>query len=124
MLDTFKDRVEECMTGQNVMNCLNCKYREQVLGFETEVGLPQESHHHHVEGGDKSEGHHHHHHDHSHGHSHDHDHGHSHDHDHGHAAESSAAKVSVQMESTPNPNAMKFVTSRDEFFLISGAALP
>ena len=26
------------------------KYREQILGFESEVGLPQESHHHHVEG--------------------------------------------------------------------------
>ena len=32
------------------MNCALCKYREQVLGFEAEVGLPQESHHHHVEG--------------------------------------------------------------------------
>ena len=74
VLDTFKDRVEECMTGQNVMNCLNCKYREQVLGFEAEVGLPQESHHHHVEGGDKTGG----------GHSHDHDHAHGHSHDHPH----------------------------------------
>ena len=81
VLDTFKDRVEECMTGQNVMNCLNCKYREQVLGFEAEVGLPQESHHHHVEGGDKSEGHSHDHsHDHAPGHAHEHAHGHSHDH--------------------------------------------
>jgi sirohydrochlorin cobaltochelatase len=32
------------------MNCAMCKYREQVLGFEAEVGLRQESHHHHVEG--------------------------------------------------------------------------
>ena len=32
------------------MNCALCKYREQILGFEAEVGLPQESHHHHVEG--------------------------------------------------------------------------
>jgi sirohydrochlorin cobaltochelatase len=32
------------------MNCAMCKYREQVLGFEAEVGLKQESHHHHVEG--------------------------------------------------------------------------
>ena len=32
------------------MNCQLCKYREQVLGFEAEVGLAQESHHHHVEG--------------------------------------------------------------------------
>ena len=36
--------------GANLMNCQMCKYREQVLGFEAEVGLPQESHHHHVEG--------------------------------------------------------------------------
>ncbi len=32
------------------MNCQMCKYRAQVLGFEAEVGAPQESHHHHVEG--------------------------------------------------------------------------
>ena len=32
------------------MNCQLCKYREQVLGFEAEIGLPQASHHHHVEG--------------------------------------------------------------------------
>jgi sirohydrochlorin cobaltochelatase len=31
-------------------NCQLCKYRTQVLGFEAEVGAPQESHHHHVEG--------------------------------------------------------------------------
>ena len=33
-----------------MMNCQMCKYREQVLGFEADVGQPQESHHHHVEG--------------------------------------------------------------------------
>ena len=32
------------------MNCQLCKYREQVLGFEAEVGLARENHHHHVEG--------------------------------------------------------------------------
>jgi len=32
------------------MNCQMCKYREQVLGFEADIGQPQESHHHHVEG--------------------------------------------------------------------------
>ena len=31
------------------MNCALCKYRTAALGFEEEVGLPQESHHHHVE---------------------------------------------------------------------------
>ncbi len=50
VLDTFQDRVREILEGQAVMNCQLCKYREQVLGFEAEVGLPQESHHHHVEG--------------------------------------------------------------------------
>ncbi len=31
------------LVGQNLMNCAMCKYREQVLGFEAEVGLEQES---------------------------------------------------------------------------------
>ena len=93
VLDAFADRVSEILTGENKMNCGLCKYRAQVLGFEAEVGLPQESHHHHVEGigtdGDKANGHRHHHHhhgdhDHHHDHSHDHDHGHGHHHDHDH----------------------------------------
>ena len=79
VLDAFAERVEEILAGENKMNCGLCKYREQVLGFEAEVGRPQESHHHHVEGvGTDAD--HHHHHDHDHGHDHHHD----HDHDHGH----------------------------------------
>ena len=50
VVQTFKVRVEEILTGNTDMNCSMCKYRTQVLGFENEVGLPQESHHHHVEG--------------------------------------------------------------------------
>jgi sirohydrochlorin cobaltochelatase len=50
VIDTFFDRIREMLVGQNLMNCAMCKYREQVLGFEAEVGLKQESHHHHVEG--------------------------------------------------------------------------
>lgn len=50
VIDTFMDRLQEILVGQNLMNCAMCKYREQVLGFEAEVGLAQESHHHHVEG--------------------------------------------------------------------------
>ena len=50
VLDTFAERVEEIRNGENNMNCQLCKYREQSLGFENEVGLRQESHHHHVEG--------------------------------------------------------------------------
>jgi sirohydrochlorin cobaltochelatase len=50
VLDTFVERVEEIIRGDTNMNCSLCKYRAQVLGFETEVGAPQHSHHHHVEG--------------------------------------------------------------------------
>ena len=50
VIDTLIDRIGEMLTGQNLMNCAMCKYREQVLGFEAEIGLRQESHHHHVEG--------------------------------------------------------------------------
>ena len=67
VIETFKERVEQILTGDTAMNCGMCKYRTQVLGFEDQVGLAQESHHHHVEGIGS-------------GHSHDHD----HSHDHGH----------------------------------------
>lgn len=50
VLDTLAERLREIVDGQALMNCQMCKYREQVLGFESEVGLAQESHHHHVEG--------------------------------------------------------------------------
>ncbi|WP_310621552.1 sirohydrochlorin chelatase [Flexibacterium corallicola] len=101
VLDTMEERVREILEGENTMNCQLCKYREQVLGFEAEIGLPQESHHHHVEGlGDEAEchlcettctgecdskgavDHHHHHHGHSHDHGQSHDHSHDHDHHH------------------------------------------
>lgn len=96
VLDTFVERVEEVVRGDTNMNCSLCKYRSQVLGFETEVGSPQHSHHHHVEGltdgCDLCErectgacqpdgvplpvgGH-------AHAHAHDHEHDHPHDHDH------------------------------------------
>lgn len=50
VIDTFIERVAEVVRGDTAMNCSLCKYRQQVLGFETEVGAPQHSHHHHVEG--------------------------------------------------------------------------
>jgi len=78
VLDTFAERVEEILHGANVMNCQMCKYREQVLGFEDEVGLAQLSHHHHVEGIGTGDGHDHHG-DHDHG---DHDHSHHHPYPH------------------------------------------
>lgn len=108
VIDTMVERVREIIEGSNNMNCQMCKYREQVLGFEAEVGLAQESHHHHVEGvGGAPEGcpcngdcdascrdeefckkhglewtpvHSHAPHDHSHDHGHDHDHSHDHHH--------------------------------------------
>ncbi|MGB5134212.1 MAG: sirohydrochlorin chelatase [Prochlorococcaceae cyanobacterium] len=50
VIDTFRERLEEAIRGDAMMNCSLCKYRAQVLGFEHEVGAPQHSHHHHVEG--------------------------------------------------------------------------
>lgn len=50
VLHTFEERLFEVLEGTSAMNCSLCKYRAQVLGFEREVGLPQHSHHHHVEG--------------------------------------------------------------------------
>ena len=85
VLDSFADRVEEILNGENLMNCKLCKYRDHILGFEDQVGLPQESHHHHVEGIGTGNGRgHSHDHDHGHGHSHGHGHGHSHGHGHHH----------------------------------------
>ena len=79
VLDAFADRVEEIRNGVNNMNCQLCKYREQFLGFENEVGLRQESHHHHVEGiGTGAVGETLHKHDHNHVHSYVHDHDHKH----------------------------------------------
>ena len=78
VVETFCDRVIDVIDGDINMNCQLCKYREQVLGFEDEVGLAQESHHHHVEGGGQS-------HDHTHDHTHDQTHDHSHHHPYPHA---------------------------------------
>jgi len=50
VIETFLERIKEVLEGKNSMNCSLCKYRSSVLGFESEVGLIQQSHHHHVEG--------------------------------------------------------------------------
>ncbi len=50
VIETFKERIAEVLNGKNSMDCSLCKYRSNLLGFESEVGLAQESHHHHVEG--------------------------------------------------------------------------
>jgi sirohydrochlorin cobaltochelatase len=105
VLATFAERITEQVGEIPPPNCAMCKYRTQVLGFESEVGAVQESHHHHVEGQGASapgsnvedcklcgtfcsglcrlESQAEHSHDHSHSH-HGHDHGHSHGQDDGH----------------------------------------
>ena len=50
VIDTFMERIQEVLNGENFMNCALCKYRSNLLGFESEVGHEQISHHHHVEG--------------------------------------------------------------------------
>jgi sirohydrochlorin cobaltochelatase len=72
LIDTFTARVSEMLSGDNVMNCLLCKYREQVIGNEGDLGKPQDGHHHHVHNNSASGEHPH---DHGHG-----DHGHHHHH--------------------------------------------
>ena len=70
VVETFIERIHETLSGDTAMNCSLCKYRGPVPGFEAEVGLPQQSHHHHVEGLNAADGHdghaHAHHHDHPH----------------------------------------------------------
>jgi sirohydrochlorin cobaltochelatase len=71
VIDTFAARLDEIESGQNLMNCQMCKYREQIIGYETEVGTPQQGHHHHVRGiGTEADHGHHHHHRHGHHHGH------------------------------------------------------
>ena len=48
LIDTFTARVSEMLSGDNVMNCLLCKYREQVIGNEGDLGEAQDGHRHHV----------------------------------------------------------------------------
>ena len=50
VINTFEERIRGILSGDINMNCQLCKYREQVIGFEAHQGLPQMSHHHHVEG--------------------------------------------------------------------------
>jgi sirohydrochlorin cobaltochelatase len=50
VVDLFAERATEQVGEVPPPNCAMCKYRTAVLGFEGEVGAPQHSHHHHVEG--------------------------------------------------------------------------
>jgi sirohydrochlorin cobaltochelatase len=70
VLDTLLERIEGIAAGDVNMNCLLCKYRDQIIGHEAAAGAPQEGHHHHVEGIGTAAAHHHHrHHGHHHHHS-------------------------------------------------------
>jgi len=92
VVDTFVDRIEGIGLADANMNCLLCKYREQIIGHEAAHGAPQAGHHHHVEGIGTQADHHHHHHSHHH-----HDHSHRHD-DHAHDR---AARHHHERETSP-----------------------
>ena len=62
VIDTFVDRLNGALNGDNAMNCRLCKYRERIIGHEDAKGAPQVGHHHHVRGvGAHDHGHGHHH---------------------------------------------------------------
>jgi sirohydrochlorin cobaltochelatase len=50
VVEAFCDRVGELGDGQPAMNCQLCKYRTQIIGYESDAGAPQIGHHHHVRG--------------------------------------------------------------------------
>ena len=50
VLNTFFQRLSETESGTGNMNCQLCHYREQIVGSEHKVGMPQQGHHHHVRG--------------------------------------------------------------------------
>jgi precorrin-8X/cobalt-precorrin-8 methylmutase len=43
--DVFLERAAEGVEGRATMNCALCKYRVQIVGFEEQVGTPQQAHH-------------------------------------------------------------------------------
>lgn len=48
LIKSLFNRFLEIDQEKNNMNCQLCKYREQIIGHEHEVGKPQYGHHHHV----------------------------------------------------------------------------
>ncbi len=50
ILDILDERIEEVESGTANMNCQLCKYRTQIVGFESESGKEQVGHHFHVRG--------------------------------------------------------------------------
>lgn len=47
LCDVFIERADEAINGSPNMNCQHCKYRIQLVGFESDLGAPQGGHHHH-----------------------------------------------------------------------------
>jgi precorrin-8X/cobalt-precorrin-8 methylmutase len=45
VVDVFIERSSEGVNGRAHMNCSLCKYRVQIVGFERQVGAPQQPHH-------------------------------------------------------------------------------
>ncbi|KAF0113852.1 MAG: hypothetical protein FD149_2004, partial [Rhodospirillaceae bacterium] len=41
VLESFVEQVTDTLKGKSVMNCQLCKYREQIVGYETAVGTVQ-----------------------------------------------------------------------------------
>ena len=52
--DAFLERAAESIAGKAAMNCSLCKYRVQIVGYEKEVGAPQQGHHFHTRVGNGS----------------------------------------------------------------------
>jgi precorrin-8X/cobalt-precorrin-8 methylmutase len=50
LVEVFLERAEEGVHGRAHMNCSLCKYRVQIVGFERQVGEPQQPHHLQVRG--------------------------------------------------------------------------
>ena len=45
LADVFMERAKEGLEGRAHMNCSLCKYRVQIVGFESQIGTPQQTHH-------------------------------------------------------------------------------
>jgi precorrin-8X/cobalt-precorrin-8 methylmutase len=45
LADAFLERAGETVAGKAAMNCSLCKYRVQIIGYEKELGSPQQAHH-------------------------------------------------------------------------------
>ena len=50
VIESFAHRLDQIGTDDNSMNCQLCKYRERIIGYEADIGAPQQGHHHHVQG--------------------------------------------------------------------------